>query len=92
MNERIHSSSGTSFSFETSTNHFHVVTFSPLLYDLTLTWKPWPNIKTNIKSSKVERAAVCAIFSSLQAISKKISAIKNCEITRWEKVNEPYIL
>ena len=85
MNERIHSSSVTSFSFEASTTHFHVVTFSPLFYDLTHTWKPWPNIKTNINSSKVERAAVCAIFSSLQAITKKISAIKSCEITRCEK-------
>ena len=64
---------------------FTLLHFCPLFYDLTHTWKSWPNIKTNINSSKVERAAVCAIFSSLQAISKKISAIKSCEITRWEK-------
>ena len=29
--------------------------------------------------------SICAIFSSLQAVLKEITAIKNCEIAGWQK-------
>ena len=48
--------------------------------------KPWPYIRTKCKSCKSWLSgAICAIFSSLRAILREISAIKNCEIAVWQK-------
>ena len=48
-------------------------------------WKSWPKIK--FKSWQTWLTwAICAIWSSLQAVLKKTSAIENCEIAKWQKI------
>ena len=48
---------------------------------------PWPYIWTKCKSWKIWlNWAICAIFSSIQAILKEISAIKNCKIAVAKKL------
>jgi len=63
----------------------HCLHFCSLAYDLpnrsrgriyelnNKSWKSWLSW------------AICAIFRSLQAVLKEISAIKNCEIAGWQK-------
>ena len=34
------------------------------------------------------RFGVCASFSSLQSVTQKIAAIKNCKIFKWQNIND----
>ena len=63
----------------------HCLHYSSLAYHLT------HRSRGRIYELKA-KVAICAIFSSLEATLKEISAIKNSEIAGGKKVNEPYIL
>ena len=64
--------------------------FTFLLISITVNpWKMQPYIPVRVKNLKSRSFyAVCASFSSLQSITKKIGATKNRKFTGFQRVNE----